>query len=77
MRQGLVNASGTNLQLHGAAHGTGIYLSPLAMTSFHYCGGSAGLYTFKNTQDANADKKKTSLSNGSKVRGRCVINYCE
>ena len=34
---GLLNASGTKYQMHGAAYGMGIYLSPLACTSFGYC----------------------------------------
>eukprot|EP01126_Amoeba_proteus_P030162 TRINITY_DN29897_c0_g1_i1.p1 TRINITY_DN29897_c0_g1~~TRINITY_DN29897_c0_g1_i1.p1 ORF type:complete len:357 (-),score=60.67 TRINITY_DN29897_c0_g1_i1:90-1160(-) len=37
LRKGLVNASGTKLQLNGAAYGAGIYLSPSASTSFGYC----------------------------------------
>jgi len=36
LRTGLRNASGTKLQLNGAAYGNGIYLSPLAQTSFGY-----------------------------------------
>jgi len=36
MRRGLLNASNTQLQVNGAAHGTGIYLSPTAMMSFGY-----------------------------------------
>jgi len=36
MRKGLVNASGTKLQVNGAAYGSGIYLSPNASTSFGY-----------------------------------------
>jgi len=36
LRTGLRNASGTKLQLNGAAYGSGIYLSPLAQTSFGY-----------------------------------------
>ena len=36
MRTGLRNASGTNLQLNGAAKGKGIYISTLASTSFNY-----------------------------------------
>jgi poly [ADP-ribose] polymerase 6/8 len=36
MRRGLVNASGTALQVNGAAYGNGIYLSPNASTSFGY-----------------------------------------
>jgi poly [ADP-ribose] polymerase 6/8 len=37
LRQGLRNASGTKLQMNGAAYGAGIYLSPHAATSFGYC----------------------------------------
>jgi len=36
LRRGLVNASGTKLQLNGAAYGAGIYLSPHAATSLGY-----------------------------------------
>jgi len=36
MRRGLLNASGTRLQVNGAAYGSGIYLSPHAATSFGY-----------------------------------------
>jgi len=37
LRTGLKNASGTKLQLNGAAYGSGIYISPHAGTSFGYC----------------------------------------
>eukprot|EP00760_Papus_ankaliazontas_P013157 PhM_4_TR15655/c0_g1_i1/m.61338/K15258/PARP6_8; poly [ADP-ribose] polymerase 6/8 len=36
LRNGLKNASGTNLQLNGQAYGKGIYLSPSASVSFGY-----------------------------------------
>jgi len=36
MRQGLLNASHTKLQVNGAVHGAGIYLSPIAKMSFGY-----------------------------------------
>ncbi|XP_018521812.1 protein mono-ADP-ribosyltransferase PARP6 [Lates calcarifer] len=36
LRNGLVNASYTKLQLHGAAYGKGIYLSPMSSISFGY-----------------------------------------
>jgi len=36
LRRGLMNASGTKLQINGAMHGGGIYLSPNAGTSFGY-----------------------------------------
>jgi hypothetical protein len=37
LRQGLKNASGTKLQVNGAAYGNGIYLSPHFGTSLGYC----------------------------------------
>uniref|UniRef100_A0A672NTP6 Poly [ADP-ribose] polymerase n=1 Tax=Sinocyclocheilus grahami TaxID=75366 RepID=A0A672NTP6_SINGR len=42
LRNGLVVASNTRLQLHGAIYGSGIYLSPLSSISFGY----SGLKTF-------------------------------
>ena len=36
IRKGLINASGTNLQLHGAVHGNGIYMSPTTTVSCTY-----------------------------------------
>ncbi|XP_014830616.1 PREDICTED: poly [ADP-ribose] polymerase 6-like isoform X2 [Poecilia mexicana] len=36
LRKGLINASYTKLQLHGAAYGKGIYLSPISNISFGY-----------------------------------------
>jgi hypothetical protein len=36
LRNGLKNASGTKLQLNGAAYGKGIYISPNATVSFGY-----------------------------------------
>ncbi|XP_066273404.1 protein mono-ADP-ribosyltransferase PARP6-like isoform X3 [Branchiostoma lanceolatum] len=36
LRHGLINASGTKHQLHGAAYGSGIYLSPNSSVSFGY-----------------------------------------
>lgn len=37
LRNGLKNGSGTQLQAHGTAHGSGIYLAPEASSSFGYC----------------------------------------
>ncbi|XP_061773719.1 protein mono-ADP-ribosyltransferase PARP6-like [Nerophis ophidion] len=36
LRNGLVNASNTKFQMHGAAYGKGIYLSPISSISFGY-----------------------------------------
>uniref|UniRef100_A0A671WI28 Poly [ADP-ribose] polymerase n=1 Tax=Sparus aurata TaxID=8175 RepID=A0A671WI28_SPAAU len=42
LRNGLINASYTKLQLHGAAYGKGIYLSPVSSISFGYSGTKMG-----------------------------------
>lgn len=42
VRNGLVNASNTKYQLHGAAYGNGIYLSPFSSVSFEYSGMGRG-----------------------------------
>jgi len=45
LRRGLLNASGSSLQVNGAAYGAGIYLSPSAAVSFGYSrmqGGNRG-----------------------------------
>lgn len=42
VRKGLLNASGTKFQMNGAAHGKGIYLSPLSSVSFGYTRGYYG-----------------------------------
>jgi poly [ADP-ribose] polymerase 6/8 len=36
LRNGLLNASGTRYQIHGAAYGSGVYLSPHSSISFSY-----------------------------------------
>ena len=36
MRAGLINASGTQFEMNGAAYGKGVYLSPQASLSFGY-----------------------------------------
>jgi poly [ADP-ribose] polymerase 6/8 len=42
LRKGLVNASGTKVQMHGAAHGSGIYLSQAGSVSHGYSMGMGG-----------------------------------
>ena len=42
MANGLKNCSGTDMQLHGAVHGSGIYLSDSIEFSLGYCGGLSG-----------------------------------
>ncbi|KAM6037357.1 protein mono-ADP-ribosyltransferase PARP8-like isoform 1-T1 [Chlamydotis macqueenii] len=58
LRNGLVVASNTRLQLHGAMFGSGIYLSPLSSISFGYSGMN------KKQQKVSA---KDEPASGSKV----------
>jgi len=44
LRNGLKNASQTKLQIHGAAFGNGIYMSPYISTSCQYTSGSPATY---------------------------------
>uniref|UniRef100_A0A8C4WPJ9 Poly [ADP-ribose] polymerase n=1 Tax=Eptatretus burgeri TaxID=7764 RepID=A0A8C4WPJ9_EPTBU len=48
LRNGLVNASYTKLQLHGAAYGKGIYLSPISSISFGYSGMGKGQHRMES-----------------------------
>ncbi|XP_072051391.1 protein mono-ADP-ribosyltransferase PARP6-like [Amphiura filiformis] len=45
LRHGLINASGTKHQMHGAVYGKGIYLSPHSSVSFGYSGMGHGVHT--------------------------------
>ncbi|XP_074021354.1 protein mono-ADP-ribosyltransferase PARP8 isoform X1 [Numenius arquata] len=59
LRNGLVVASNTRLQLHGAMFGSGIYLSPLSSISFGYSGMN------KKQQKVSAKDEQSSGSKGS------------
>ncbi|EMP42395.1 Poly [ADP-ribose] polymerase 8 [Chelonia mydas] len=59
LRNGLVVASNTRLQLHGAMFGIGIYLSPLSSISFGYSGMN------KKQQKVSAKDEPASNSKGS------------
>jgi poly [ADP-ribose] polymerase 6/8 len=61
MRKSLVNASGTKFQLHGAAYGKGIYLSPVSTVSFGYTGGLFYMPTTRHRQDVQCLANKTNL----------------
>lgn len=74
LRQGLRNASGTKLQLNGAAYGAGIYLSPAASLSLGY----SQMYNYgvpktNNTAGAPGDQPGEFLD-GSNF---CCIAICE
>lgn len=60
IRQGLMNASGTKLQVNGAAYGKGIYLSPHISTSMGYSRMGYGSH--------NVQKKKQQDGSDSKPR---------
>ncbi|XP_067091080.1 protein mono-ADP-ribosyltransferase PARP6-like [Osmerus mordax] len=51
LRNGLVNASYTKLQLHGAAYGKGIYLSPISSISFGYSGMGKGQHQIPSKEE--------------------------
>lgn len=51
LRNGLVNASYTKLQLHGAAYGKGIYLSPISSISFGYSEMGYGQHQLPNKEE--------------------------
>ncbi|XP_064859031.1 protein mono-ADP-ribosyltransferase PARP6-like isoform X1 [Oncorhynchus nerka] len=51
LRNGLVNASCTKLQLHGAAYGRGIYLSPVSSVSYGYSGMGKGQHHVTTKQE--------------------------
>uniref|UniRef100_A0A8C7RZ09 Poly [ADP-ribose] polymerase n=1 Tax=Oncorhynchus mykiss TaxID=8022 RepID=A0A8C7RZ09_ONCMY len=51
LRNGLVNASCTKLQLHGATYGKGIYLSPVSSVSYGYSGMGKGQHHVTTKQE--------------------------
>ncbi|XP_054889193.1 protein mono-ADP-ribosyltransferase PARP6 [Poeciliopsis prolifica] len=60
LRKGLINASYTKLQLHGAAYGKGIYLSPISNISFEYSDMGKGQHQIPTREEL---KKKYSRIN--------------
>uniref|UniRef100_A0A8C0BES6 Poly [ADP-ribose] polymerase n=1 Tax=Buteo japonicus TaxID=224669 RepID=A0A8C0BES6_9AVES len=57
LRNGLVVASNTRLQLHGAMFGSGIYLSPLSSISFGYSACLTALIKFSHVFTSQSQKK--------------------
>jgi poly [ADP-ribose] polymerase 6/8 len=64
LRKGLINASGTKLQVNGAAYGSGIYLSPNAGTSFGYSR-MYGYNAVQNPLKSTKDEGNRFLNSGS------------
>ncbi|XP_071845856.1 protein mono-ADP-ribosyltransferase PARP6-like isoform X2 [Apostichopus japonicus] len=72
LRNGLINASGTKHQCHGAAYGKGIYLSPNSSVSFGYSGMGQGEYNAavkKNPQSVPSLMAKAVLPCRQKAPG--------
>ena len=72
LRNGLVNASGTKLQVNGAAYGAGVYLSPMAQTSIGYSG-----YTGAHTPVAHGSATAQQQSGFLKSEHLVVMALCE
>ena len=69
MRIGLINASGTKHQMHGAAYGNGIYLSPHASVSFGYSGMG---YNRGGTNQKSSVSSIKSVCENSYLPSRCM-----
>ncbi|XP_048119285.1 protein mono-ADP-ribosyltransferase PARP6-like isoform X3 [Sardina pilchardus] len=70
LRNGLVNASYTKLQLHGAAYGKGIYLSPISSISFGYSGMGKGQHRMP-TKDELV-QRYNRMNTIPQVQSRCI-----
>ncbi|XP_036383721.1 protein mono-ADP-ribosyltransferase PARP8 [Megalops cyprinoides] len=68
LRNGLVVASNTRLQLHGAIYGSGIYLSPLSSISFGYSGMNKKQQKVASKDDTAANSK-TNINLQSQKKG--------
>uniref|UniRef100_W5MII9 Poly [ADP-ribose] polymerase n=1 Tax=Lepisosteus oculatus TaxID=7918 RepID=W5MII9_LEPOC len=69
LRNGLVVASNTRLQLHGAIYGSGIYLSPLSSISFGYSGMNKKQQKVTSKDDA-ASNSKANVNGQSQKKGQ-------
>jgi len=75
LRRGLINASGTKLQVNGSAYGAGIYLSPEAATSFGY----SRMYNQGKKTDTNTkqDQRGNVFLNSQDINLIKCIAICE
>ncbi|XP_031426541.1 protein mono-ADP-ribosyltransferase PARP8 isoform X2 [Clupea harengus] len=69
LRNGLVVASNTKLQLHGAIYGSGIYLSPLSSISFGYSGMNKKQQKV-TSKDETSTGSKTNINLQSQKKGQ-------
>uniref|UniRef100_G3ULJ8 Poly [ADP-ribose] polymerase n=1 Tax=Loxodonta africana TaxID=9785 RepID=G3ULJ8_LOXAF len=68
LRNGLVVASNTRLQLHGAMYGSGIYLSPMSSISFGYSGKTKREHKYNRRNSLNS--KQNLMNNVSQKKGQ-------
>ncbi|XP_058164808.1 protein mono-ADP-ribosyltransferase PARP8 isoform X2 [Dasypus novemcinctus] len=68
LRNGLIVASNTRLQLHGAMYGSGIYLSPMSSISFGYSGMNKKQKV--SAKDEPASSSKSSNASQSQKKGQ-------
>ncbi|KAK3098777.1 hypothetical protein FSP39_023024 [Pinctada imbricata] len=73
IREGLIVASGTNRQVNGAAYGKGIYLSPIASTSFGYSRMGYGSYNKKKATSPDDSKKRFLSSSNISCIALCEV----
>ncbi|KAJ8396601.1 hypothetical protein AAFF_G00016670 [Aldrovandia affinis] len=69
LRNGLVVASNTRLQLHGAIYGSGIYVSPMSSISFGYSGMNKKQQKVAS-KDETASSSKTNTNLQSQKKGQ-------
>ena len=73
MRKGLINASGTKYQLHGAACGSGIYLSPQATMSYGYCCGQHRAYASETGSESSCGSRFLDVSGNLICLALCEV----
>jgi len=73
LRTGLKNASGTKLQVNGAAYGSGIYLSPHAATSFGYC----RMYNYNATADQQSKSHGNRFLDSTNINCICICEVID
>uniref|UniRef100_A0A4W3K8T7 Poly [ADP-ribose] polymerase n=1 Tax=Callorhinchus milii TaxID=7868 RepID=A0A4W3K8T7_CALMI len=66
LRNGLIVASNTRLQLHGAVYGNGIYLSPLSSISFGYSGMNKKQQKVASKDEQPSNNKAATLQSQKK-----------
>uniref|UniRef100_A0A669BJF2 Poly [ADP-ribose] polymerase n=1 Tax=Oreochromis niloticus TaxID=8128 RepID=A0A669BJF2_ORENI len=74
LRNGLVNASYTKLQLHGAAYGKGIYLSPISSISFGYSEMGKGQYKIPTREELLQKHNRINQIKQHEPKLRCTLN---